>query len=161
MILDTLEACNNAELAVHRYGRAVQCLAFIYLRDRFEAEDASQEVFISYFRKAPSFLSAQKEKAWLMKVTTNLCKSILRRKRQDEPLTEDLGYLPPEESSLMLAVLELEEKYRIPIHLHYYEGYSLSEIGKLLHCSQGTVASWLSRGRGKLKEILKEDYFEE
>lgn len=156
-----MEACNNTELAVRRYSRAVQSLAFVYLKCRFDAEDAAQDVFVTYFRKAPKFATAQKEKSWLMTVTANRCKSMLRVRRQEEELTDELGYLPPEESGVMRAVLQLEEKYRIPIHLHYYEGYSLAEIGKLLHASTGTVASWLSRGRGQLKEILKEDYFYE
>lgn len=161
MILKQLEACNNTELAVCRYGHAVQSLSFVYLKDRYDAEDAAQEVFITYFRKAPVFQTAQKEKAWLMKVTANRCKSLLRSKRPEEPLPDDLGYLPEEESRVMHAVLQLEEKLRIPIHLHYYEGYSLDEIGKMMHCRPGTVASWLFRGRKKLKELLKEDYFEE
>ena len=60
----------------------------------------------------------------------------------------------------MLAVLNLEEKYRLPIHLHYYEGYSIDEIAAILRVRPGTVGSWLTRGREKLKQILKEDYDE-
>lgn len=73
-------------------------------------------------------------------------------------MTEDISYLPAEESVLLQAVLALEEKYRLPIHLHYYEGYSLEEIAALLRVRPGTVGSWLSRGREKLKQALKEDY---
>lgn len=159
--LETTHACNNLELAIKEYAHRVQSLAFVYLKNRFDAEDVAQEVFITYFRKAPKFDSRQKEKAWLMKVTVNRCKSLLRAKyRQELPLTEDISYLPAEESTLMQAVLALEEKYRLPIHLHYYEGYSLEEIAKVLHVRPGTVGSWLSRGREKLKLALKEDYFE-
>ena len=72
-----------------------------------------------------------------------------------------ISYLPPEESTVLLAVLALEEKYRVPIHLHYYEGYSIAEISKLLRCPAATIGSRLARGREKLKQELGEDYFEE
>ena len=160
-VLNTIHACNNLESAVQEYGHRVQSLAFVYLKNRFDAEDVAQEVFLAYFRKAPKFISPEKEKAWLMKVTVNRCKSLLRAKfREELPLPEDIAYLPPEENALMLAVLSLDKKYRMPIHLHYYEGYSLDEIAELLHVRAGTVGSWLSRGREKLKQMLKEDYFE-
>lgn len=158
-ILNTTQAYNSLEFVIREYAHRVQSLAFVYLKNREDAEDVAQEVFLTYFRKAPKFLSGQKEKAWLMQVTVNKCKSLLRAKyRQELPLTEDISYLPPEESVLMQAVLDLEEKYRLPIHLHYYEGYSLEEIAALLRVRPGTVGSWLSRGREKLKDALKEEY---
>lgn len=160
-MLNTMHACNNLEAVIKEYGRKVQSLAFVYLKNRCDAEDIAQEVFLTYYRNAPRFLNSHLEKAWLMKVTVNKCKSLLRAKYREElPLTEDISYLPSEESAVLEAVLSLEEKYRLPIHLHYYEGYSLEEIAKILHVRPGTVGSWLTRGREKLKQILKEDYFE-
>ena len=157
----TKDAYNDLEGAIQKYGHKVQSLAFVYLKNRYDAEDVTQDVFLTYYRKAPRFLTGQSEKAWLMKVTVNRCKSVLRAKyRAEEPLTEEISYLPPEESAVMQAVLSLDEKYRLPIHLHYYEGYSVEEIATLLRARPGTVGSWLSRGRDKLKELLKEDYFE-
>ena len=153
--------CNDVECAITQYGHRVQSLAYVYLKNRYDAEDVAQDVFITYFKKAPKFLTAQKENAWLMTVTANKCRSMLRRKyREEVPLPEDLCYLPPEENRVLLAVLSLEEKYRIPVHLHYYEGWSIEEIGRFLHVRPGTVGSWLSRARGKLKKELEEDYFE-
>lgn len=160
-MLNTMHACNNPEGAMKEYGHRVQSLAFVYLKNRFDAEDVAQDVFLTYLRKAPKFMSPETEKAWLMKVTVNRCKSLLRFKYREElPLTEDISYLPPEESAVLEAVLALEEKYRLPIHLHYYEGYTLEEIAGLLKVRPGTVGSWLTRGREKLKVMLKEDYFE-
>ena len=161
MNLNTTHACNNLEKVIQEYGRKVQGLAFVYLKNRSDAEDVAQDVFLTYFRKAPIFFSAQKEKAWLMKVTANKCKSLLRAKYREElPLTEDISYLPPEENAVMQAVLELDKRYRLPIHLYYYEGYSMDEIAAILRVRPGTVGSWLTRGREKLKQILKEDYDE-
>lgn len=161
MILVVVEACNDLSKAISAYGHSVQSLAYVYMKNRFDAEDIAQDVFVTYLRKTPKFLSAQKERAWLMKVTANRCKSALRSKHREElPLTEDISYLPKEESDVLLAVLELEDRYRIPIHLHYYEGYSLEEIARFLGVRRGTVGSWLSRGRAQLKKRLEEDYFE-
>lgn len=155
----TMDAYNDLETVIREYGHRVQSLAFVYLKNRQDAEDAAQDAFLTYYRKAPRFTSAQKEKAWLMQVTVNRCKSLLRAKcRTEVPLTEDISYLPPEESAVLQAVLSLEEKYRLPIHLHYYEGYRVDEIAALLRTRPGTVGSWLSRGRDKLKELLKEDH---
>lgn len=160
--MKTAHICNDLELSVREYGHRVQSLAFVYLRNRCDAEDIAQEVFLTYYRKAPRFLSVQKEKAWIMKVTVNRCKSLLRAKyRAELPLTEDISYLPHQEFNVMEAMLNLDEKYRLPIHLHYYEGYSIDEIARLLKVRPGTVGSWLSRGRQMLKQILKEDYFDE
>ena len=156
------EAFNDLSQAIHTYGHSIQSLAFMYLQNRQDAEDVAQEVFLKYMRKAPYFLTASKEKSWLMTVTANLCKSELRAKRRENlPLTEDISYLPKEESDVLAAVLELEDTYRIPIHLHYYEGYSLNEIAKMMRVRPGTVGSWLSRGREQLRKRLEEDYFEE
>ena len=161
MVLVTKKACNDLSAAIEIYGHSVQSLAFMYLRNRMDAEDIAQEVFIKYLNKAPKFLSAQKEHAWLLTVTANLCKSNLRAKYREElPLTEDISYLPKEECDVLCTVLELEDIYRIPIHLHYYEGYTLKEIAKLMHVRPGTVGSWLSRGREQLRKRLEEDYFE-
>ena len=153
--LNTEHACNNLEFAIRKYGHRVQSLAFVYLKNKFDAEDAAQEVFLTYLRRAPHFLTAQKEKSWLMTVTVNQCRDMLRAAhRQELPLTEDLRYMPPQESDVLRVVLELEEIYRVPIHLHYYEGYSIREIAALLHVRPGTVGSRLSRGREMLKQRL-------
>ncbi len=156
--LKTVRACNDLELAIREYGHRVQSLAFVYLKNKFDAEDAAQEVFLTYLRRAPHFLTAQKEKSWLMTVTANKCRDMLRAKHREElPLTEDLSYLPPGESDVLRAVLELEEIYRVPIHLHYYEGYSIREIAALLRVRPGTVGSRLSRGREILKKRLGDE----
>ena len=156
--LKSEHACNDLELAIRKYGHRVQSLAFVYLKNKFDAEDAAQEVFLTYLRRSPHFLTAQKEKSWLMTVTANHCRDMLRAAhRQELPLTEDISYLPPQESDVLRAVLELEETYRVPIHLYYYEGYSIREIAAVLRVRPGTVGSRLSRGREMLKKRLGGD----
>lgn len=140
------------------YGPALQRLAYVYLKNIHDAEDAVQDVFLSYLRSTAVFSTEEQRRAWLMTVTANRCRSLLRSpRRQTEPLSEELACLPAEESDLLRAVLALEEKYRLPIHLYYYEGYSIAEIAALLHRSAATVGSQLSRGREKLKKMLEEE----
>ena len=162
IVLKVVHPCNDVSLAVKAYAHSIQSLAFMFMKNKYDAEDIAQEVFIAYIKKAPHFSTAQSERSWLMTVTANKAKSLLRSSyRQDTALTDDLAELQEEESNVLEAVLELEEKYRIPIHLHYYEGYTIGEIAKMMHVRYGTVGSWLSRGRELLKEKLKEDYFDE
>lgn len=149
---------DDIEQAVALYGGSVQRLAFAYLKNRSDAEDVAQEVFLTYLRSAASFPTEEQRRAWLMAVTANRCRSLLRSAaRRHEPLTEDVSYLPPEESAVLQAVLALEEKYRVPIHLHYYEGFSIAEIASLLRRPAATVGSQLARGREKLRKMLEED----
>ncbi|MBQ4582743.1 MAG: sigma-70 family RNA polymerase sigma factor [Oscillospiraceae bacterium] len=143
---------------MERYGPALQRLAYVYLKNIHDAEDAVQDVFLAYLRSTAVFSAEEQRRAWLMTVTANRCRSLLRSpRRQTEPLSEELACLPAEESDLLRAVLALEEKYRLPIHLYYYEGYSIAEIAALLHRSAATVGSQLARGREKLRKMLEEE----
>ena len=149
---------DDVEQTVARYGRSVQSLAFMYLKNRHDAEDVAQEVFLTYWKSRITFSAEEKKRSWLMTVTANRCRNLLQDwRRKSEALPEDLSYLPPEESELLQAVLELDEKYRLPIHLHYYEGYSIAEIAFLLRRPAATVGSQLARGREKLKKLYGED----
>ena len=141
------------------YGPALQRLAYVYLKNIHDAEDAVQDVFLAYLRSTAVFPTEEQRRAWLMTVTANRCRSLLRSpRRQTEPLSEELACLPAEESDLLRAVLALEEKYRLPIHLYYYEHYKSDEIAQLLHLAPATVRTRLARARQQLAVLLKEEY---
>ncbi len=144
------------EWVVQTYSPMLLRVAFLYLRNSADAEDISQEVLLTYWQKQPNFPTEAVRKSWLYKTVVNRCKDRLRshwfRKRAE--LTEDLSYLPPEDSGLMDAMLKLDIKYRIPLHLHYYEGYSLKEIGQILRLPPATVGTRLHRGKEQLKILL-------
>lgn len=141
--------------AVTRYGTELVRLAYSYLLSRADAQDAVQDTFMAYMKSAPAFESDEKEKAWLMKVTANRCKNVLRSHwyKSRQPIPEEL---PADEDSreVILALGRLPKKYRLCVHLHYYEGYSLSEIAELLNAKPASVGTWLSRARAQLKEQL-------
>lgn len=141
---------------VHTYSPLLLRTAFLYLKNTADAEDAVQDVFVAYWERQPAFSNEAARKAWLFKAVCNRCKDRLRSGwfRHRAQLTEDLSYLPKEQSDLMDALLSLEEKYRIPLHLHYYEGYTIREIAAILRLPPNTVGSRLYRGRALLKQNL-------
>jgi RNA polymerase sigma factor (sigma-70 family) len=140
-----------------KYSTMLIKLAFTYVKNMADAEDITQDVYVSLIKKGCSFESEEHEKAWLLRVTINKCKNHLKSSwnRLKLPLEEDMGYLPKEESDVLIEVLNLPQKYRSVIHLYYYQNYSINEIGKLLKRSPATVGTWLSRGRNLLKTNLK------
>lgn len=141
---------------VQTYSAVILRLAYAYLKNSADAEDIAQEVFVAYMRKRPRFDCEAKKKAWLLKVTANKCKNVLKsawNRRAGMPC--DLSYLPEQDANVISLMLSLEEKYRIPMHLHYYEGYAINEIAKLLGAKPATVGTWLSRGRSLLRTVLE------
>lgn len=127
-----------------------------------DAEDVVQEAFLRAYEKAPEFQSEEHEKAWLIRVTVNLCNSRLRspwRKRR-LPLLNSYPASEPEQHELLEHIVALEPKYRTVIHLFYYEGYSVKDISELTGQKEATVRSHLTRARQKLKLVLKEDDYE-
>ena len=98
-----------------------------------------------------------KEKAWLMQVTANECRSLLRSGwwKRTVPL-EECTYAAPEHSGILQDVLALPPKYRVVLYLHYYECCSTAEIAKLLKISQTAVTTRLARGRQQLQLRIKE-----
>lgn len=143
-----------------QYAPAVYRLAYARTGSRTDAEDVMQEVFLRLVRAGPAFDSEDHAKAWLLRVASNCACDLLRLpwKRREEPLEDDLpAPEEPEAGSVTEAVLSLPARYRIPIHLYYYEDYSVAEIAKIMGKSEGTVKSRLFRARNLLRERLKEE----
>ena len=140
----------------HRYRDDVYRLAVSYTRSPQEAEDVCQTVFLKLLEAE---VSPGKEKAWLMQVTANECRSLLRSHwwKRTAPLEAGLGVAAPEQESVLGAVMALPPKYRVVVYLHYYAGYTTGEIGQLLRISQSAVTTRLGRARNMLKDLLRED----
>ena len=152
----TISACQFEE-AYDTCGTAVYRLAMVYLGRHADAEDVTQETFLRLLSRAPAFTDEAHRKRWLLQVTANLCKDQLRgfwRKRVTE-LEDTLPAAPAEELEALSAVLALPEKYKLPIHLYYYEGYSVAEIAEILKLGQSAVKMRLKRGRELLKIELE------
>lgn len=153
---DSLELNESVRRALKQYSHSLIKVAFAYLKNMADAEEVAQEVFLAYLQKRPVFASDEHEKAWLIRTAINKSKNMLRTGwfRSRNPVPENLSYLPEEENEVLQAVLALDGKYRIPIHLHYYEGYSIQEIAVILRAKPATVGTWLARGRLLLREKM-------
>ena len=156
----------RSEVEVHRaidqYADTVKRICVLHLRNYADTEDIFQTVFLKYAISKVQFESAEHEKAWIIRVTLNACKDLLRSFFRNPALTHqeiiDLaGSVDPAHSDVLEAVLNLPEKYKRVIYLHYYEGYTAPEIGKILGKNVNTVYTLLTRGREMLKKTLGGD----
>ena len=150
----------NGEL-FHRiyqqYGPALYRFCLLQMKNAADAEDALQEVFLKRLYRAPEFDSAEHEKRWLYRVALNQCRDELRRKRRTEVPLEAAALLavPEPQRELLAHVAALPEKFRTVIHLHYYEGYTVEELAKLLGVSVSSVKMRLMRGREALRREME------
>ena len=153
----------SADQAYAKYADRVFAAAFSVCRDRADADDVTQDTFMRYLTHGQDFRSEEHVKAWLLRVAVNrardLARSFWRRNRAPwEETMAELAFDEPADGRLFEAVMGLPEKYRIAVHLHYYEGYTVAEMAHLLSVREGTVKSWLTRARTLLKNILMEEW---
>ncbi len=154
-------ACDKALIAMKKYSAEVYRICYFYLRNKAEAEDAFQDVFLKFMQVNQEFENDEHEKAWICRVTINRCKDIIKSFRYKFVSLDsipELTYENEKDSALFSTILELPPKYKAVIYLHYYEGYKASQIANILKSSENTVYSQLSRARILLKERLGEDY---
>lgn len=140
-----------------KYSDALYRIALSHLLNKEDAEDAVHDVFIKYMNGSFAFFSEEHEKAWFIRVTVNHCHDLMRRRRlrSHAPLEEALEvFAEAGTSDTMREILTLEDIYKTPILLHYFEGYSVEETARILRISVSAVKMRLSRGREKLKEKL-------
>lgn len=152
----------DVEQTIDRYANMVKHICFIYMKNESDTEDVFQDVFLKYALFSDSFLSEEHKKAWLIRVSVNRCKDVLRSFfRRNTCSLEEAGYLATEGvedySDVFEAVQKLPEKYKIIIYLHYYEGYSSVEIANILQKNVNTVYTCLARARMELKDMLGGD----
>lgn len=144
---------------VNQWGDMVYRLALARTASVPDAEDVFQEVFLRYFRHEDKFHNDEYRKAWLIRCTVNRAKSLTSSpwRKRIVPLetAEEVG-VEDDYREVYSAVLSLPAKYRAVIHLHYFEGLSVSEMAQTLQLPEGTIKSQLSRGRALLRELLEE-----
>lgn len=142
------------------YSDMVYRLAFSQTRNKDDADDVFQEVFLRYIRKKPVFETEEHKKAWLIRVTVNCCKKMWLSAwiKRMVPMDENILFETKEEISLHYELNKLPVKYRTVIHLFYYENMSIEEISRVQHKKPSTVRAQLTRARYRLKEIMKGEY---
>ncbi|MCB9794380.1 MAG: RNA polymerase sigma factor [Alphaproteobacteria bacterium] len=161
-------------LVVSKYRDRLFFHAFSIVRERQEANDAVQEVFIKAMRERRLFDPEFGLRAWLFRVTTNLCYNIVRDKRRragildrmpDESVPQgsctssrELVYTRQLRAELLGALDALSSDHRRILLLRYYQDLSYSEIADELDIKLGTVMSRLSRARARLSEVVGPDH---
>ena len=152
---------------IDRYQNQVYGLALAKTGSKSDAEDVFQEVFLAYFQSRKVFREEEHRKAWLLRTTINLCRRITQSswRKKTVPLTAEadmpIPFQEPEENRVWQALAQLEETYRLPIYLFYFQELSTREIAQILSIRPGAVRMRLSRGREQLRGLLKGDYFDE
>lgn len=156
--------------ALDKYSDMVYRIALNYCKNKYDAEDITQEVFcklvkatdVSSVKSSVAFNDEEHLKRWLIRVTVNQCHSLFvtpwhkkTKYLEDEELKDDV-YNLNEKSELYHLVMSLPKKYRIVIYLHYYEEYSTKEIAEILNIKEATVRAQLMRGRNIIKKKFEE-----
>lgn len=146
--------------SVERWLDTAYRVALNCLRRPADAEDAVQEVFLRLWRTQPEFEGEEHQRRWIIRVTVNECRRIAvrpwyRHSVALEPWTEPV-FSDVRDQELWEAVAALPEKYRLPLYLYYFEGYSVGETGELMGLKESTVQTRLGRAREKLKVLLTE-----
>ena len=157
----------TTEEAIDRYADMVYRLALSQMKSTTDADDLFQEVFVRLVSHIQELESWEHVKAWLIRVTINCAKKHFGQywnKNVDyleEPerlADEGSGYELPEEHPVRAAVQKLPPKYRLVIHLYYFEEKSVAEIARLTEQKETTVKSQMHRAREMLKELIREEY---
>ena len=152
----------EANRAIELYADTVRRICMVHLKNESDTEDIFQTVFLKYVLRSAAFESAEHEKAWLIRITINACKDLLKsvfrsRTTSIDAVLEQAAVDKAAHREALCAVLSLPPKYRDTVYLHYYEGYSAVEIGRLLGKNANTVYTLLSRARTLLRQELGED----
>lgn len=146
------------ERLARTYGDTVFRVAVHALGSRHDAEDVSQTVLLKLYQSDTPFQGDEHVKRWLIRVTVNECRRLLRApwRRRCLPLEDYDGPAPATEdhSDVMAAVLALEPKYRLCVYLYYYEQYPVRDIAQALGAKESTIQTRLARAREKLKQTL-------
>lgn len=149
------------ETLARRYRDNLFAIAFQYTKNAADADDMVQIALIKCFKAKKTFESEAHARNWLIRVTINECKRYLTApwRRLTAPIDEyaqTLGFETPEQSALFAAVMKLPQKYRVCIHLYYYEDYSVREVAQMLGLRESAVQTRLLRARQKLKQTLED-----
>lgn len=143
-----------AEGSLYRVAKSI-------LHNDEDCADAIQNGILKAYQKLDTLRNEAYFKTWLTRIVINECYSLVRVAQKYVPFDQYPGwdaeavYDATEESDIMIALVQLDEKYRIPLVLHEIEGYSVKEIGKILGLSETNVGNRIFRGKKKLRKQLE------
>ena len=147
--------------AVLKYSDMLYRICIVILCNEQDVQDAIQDTFCRYMEKKPSFRNEEHEKAWLIRVATNISRDMIRcRIRHPKVSIDELENIlvAPDQEETLIKLLELPVKQKMVIYLHYVEGYHIKEIADILGITEGAVKMRLQRGREQMQLTWKEGY---
>ena len=161
------------EVLVREYEMGVFRLALSILCEEAEANEVTQETFLSALRALPSYQDKKSLKAWLYTIAVNHSRSHLRKRKIIERLRstltgvfrleterqvspEDAVIQNEKEAALWASLSQLDERHRMVVILRYFHELSISEISEILSLPEGTIHSRLYSAREKLRDALTE-----
>lgn len=151
----------SIEEIYERHADMVYSVSFSYMKNTEDTKDIVSEIFLKLIQKRIYFNDAEHEKAWLLRTTVNLCKDWLKNLRRRNKNIDDYESLesgdPFQTDETYKLVMNLPERYKAVVYLHYYEGYKTEEIGRILKKPQSTVLSQLREARKILKGVLENE----
>ena len=162
----------DPERLVRAYADLVLRVCYTYLRSMADAEDVCQDTFIKLVCREEPFRDLDHERAWVVRVASNACKTLLRDRGAHPEVNLDEVPEPPSgdavderalrrrDGRVLDAVMALPLPQREAVFLHYYAGYGARAISELAGVSENAVHQRLSRARAQLRETLKGDYDE-
>jgi RNA polymerase sigma-70 factor (ECF subfamily) len=164
-----MRARDDVTMAVEIHADAELRACAVYLREKADREDAFQETFLRYARSNKTFRSEEHRKAWLIRVAINICKDMLKRASSrvdslDAAVEHGVavmgddgmeGQRELESEGLLVALGQLEERYRTVLYLKYYEGYTAAQIAAITGMPENTVYTNLSRGKRQLLGVIQ------
>ncbi len=156
-----MEGGKDLREAVIKYSDMLYKICIVILCNEQDVQDAIQDTFCRYLEKAPNFRDQEHEKAWLIRVATNICRDMLRfRHRHPKISIDELenSLAAPEQRATLRELLDLPVRQKTVIYLHYVEGYQIKEIAAILGTTEAAVKMRLQRGREQMRLTWKEGY---
>lgn len=148
---------DDIEKVVLKYSNMIFKICLVLLCNEHDAKDAIQDTFYKYIKKTIEFENEEHEKAWLIRVATNICKNVLRFKFMHPQV--DINniydyYESKEDGEILEDLMSIPYKFKIVMILHYVEGYKVAEIAKIIGKTPSAVKMRLQKGR----KLLKQEY---
>ena len=143
--------------AVIKYSDMLYKVCIVILGNEHDVQDAIQETFCRYLEKKPEFRDEEHEKAWLIRLATNICRDMIRfRIRHPKVSIDEVEntLAAPEQKEILRELLELPVKQKTVLYLHYVEGYQIKEIADILGITESAVKTRLLRGRKQMRDAV-------
>ncbi|MBP1573639.1 MAG: RNA polymerase sigma factor [Oscillospiraceae bacterium] len=154
-----IEELMEYEDYLEQYSNMVTRICLVHTGNFHDAQDCYQNVFFALYKQLKKE-KPRNVKAWLVTVSINECKRCMRFRLGISSLQLDELVLPTfndNDTEMIKLIMELPAKHRDAVYLHYYEGYSVAEIASIMDAREGTIKSYLKRGRDKLRKFLTQD----